>query len=44
MVDKTHGLDRKTQEEVSDMFNIGTPTIRKWNEHIVDTLELEVWF
>ena len=35
--------DRRTQREVSDVFNIGIPTIRKWNKRIIDTLELEIW-
>jgi transcription initiation factor TFIIIB Brf1 subunit/transcription initiation factor TFIIB len=38
------GKDRRTQLEVSNAFNLGIPTIRKWNTRIIDTLELEVWF
>lgn len=40
----TDGKDRKTQNEVSDVFGIGLPTIRKWNEHIVDILKIEIIF
>ncbi len=37
-------LYKRTQKEISYVFDVGMPTIRKWNKHIIDVLELEIIF
>lgn len=34
--------DRKTQEDMSRVFGIGIPTIKRWNKDIINTLGLRI--
>lgn len=34
--------NRRMQDRLSEVFGVSNVTIRKWNEDIIDTLELEV--
>ena len=40
--DRNDRSDRRTQEEVKYVFDITIPTMRRWNRHIIDTLELDM--